>query len=331
MTGLRAVVALAVLCLATAQAPAAAADPLGALVAERARIASRLAAQSAYCTARRDTGHAAFAGCIDWHSAVHGTWSLVAYELATGDRQYSSLLSTVLSPERVARERALLRAEPAFEMPYGRAWLLRLAIDHERLRADTGLAAFADEVAASLLDHLRRRRIDPLRGSYGSHSWALINLYDYAVARGDAKLREATRKLVLDNFVTVDPACPYELERGHFMAVCTNWAALAARVMGRDDFAIWADMFIRLNGLPEPVARPAGAHHYGLNFSRAWGLWDIYAATGRDDAASAYAAHFRAGYAPATNWSGDYRKVGHWVAQFGMYALQPLFAPDAAR
>ena len=331
MAGLRAFVALAVVWLAAPPALAETPEPLRALVAERAAIASRLAAQSAYCTARRDTGHAAFAGCIDWHSAVHGTWSLVAYELATGDRRYSGLVSAVLSPERLARERALLRAEPAFEMPYGRAWFLRLAVDLARLRADAGLGAFADEVARSLLDYLRDRRIDRLRGSYASHSWALINLHDYAVARGDAALREAARKLILDNFVTVDPACPYELERGHFMAVCTNWAALAARVMARDDFAIWADMFIRRNGLPEPVARPLGAHHYGLNFSRAWGLWDIYAATGRDDAARAYAAHLRAGYAPASNWSGDYRKVGHWVAQFGMYALQPLFTDDLAR
>ena len=29
--------------------------------------------------------------------------------------------------------------------------------------------------------------------------------------------------------------------------------------------------------------------------------------------------------------AGDYRTVGHWVAQFGMFALQPLFGDESYR
>jgi len=74
-----------------------------------------------------------------------------------------------------------------------------------------------------------------------------------------------------------------------------------------------------------------GAHHFGLNFSRAWGLWDIYAKTDRADVAKSYATHLSQGFSPASNWRGDYREVGHWVAQFGMFALQPLFGREKGR
>jgi hypothetical protein len=55
------------------------------------------------------------------------------------------------------------------------------------------------------------------------------------------------------------------------------------------------------------------------------------AASGRADVAAAYAAHLKAGYQPASNWRGSYQAVGHWVAQFSLFALQPMFGPVAGR
>jgi hypothetical protein len=34
---------------------------------------------------------------------------------------------------------------------------------------------------------------------------------------------------------------------------------------------------------------------------------------------------------PAPYCCGSYRAVGHWVAQFDLFALQPLFGPVAGR
>ena len=65
-----------------------------------------------------------------------------------------------------------------------------------------------------------------------------------------------------------------------------------------------------------------------MNFSRAWSLWDIGVATGEPAYAVSYARHFKAGFEPHSNWNGDYSRVGHWVAQFGMFALRPLLAED---
>ncbi len=306
-------------------------EPLAALDAARAAIATDLARQIADCSRRRDTGHAAFRGCVDWHSAVHGVWALIAFQRATGDGRHAALVSSILAPEALDKEREELRRSPRFEMPYGRAWFLRLAIDHRKLTGRDDLAPFADEVAASLREHYRRHAPDRYSGAYASDSWALINLLDYARHRRFGELEAEIAGRVRRYFVEVDPACGHHRERGEFMAVCTNWAALVSRVLERDAYRAWLERFISANGVPMPLVRPATDHEFGLNFSRAWGLWDMYRASDRPDLAAAYAAHVERGLTPATNWRGDYMAVGHWVAQFAMFALQPLFGQDAGR
>jgi hypothetical protein len=312
---------------AAAQVP----PPLLPLMEQKAAIASELARQVAFCSRRQDTHHPAFRGCVDWHSAVHGVWALVAYQRATGDQQYAALVSSILDKEALAREREHLRQAPRFEMPYGRSWFLRLAIDHRKLTGSDELLPFADEVAISLRDYYRGRGVDRFSGAYQSDSWALINMLDYARYRKLGDLEAEVTGWIKKGFVEVDPTCAVERESGEFMAICTNWAALVARVLERKEYAQWLDRFIATNGLPSPITHADSDHEFGLNFSRAWGLWDMYDKSGRDDVVKAYAEHLDRGLKPASNWRGSYMVVGHWVAQFGLFALQPLFGPEAGR
>jgi hypothetical protein len=314
---------------AGAQVPQA----LAPLVEQKQAIATELARQVAFCSKRRDTDHPAFKGCVDWHSSVHGVWALIAYQRATGDTQYAALVASILDRDALAREREHLRQATKFEMPYGRAWFLRLAIEHHRLTGTDDLLPFADDVAASMREYYRSgaHRIDRFSGAYASDSWALINLLDYARHRHLADVEADVVSWVRKDFIEVDQKCPPSRERGEFMAVCTNWAALVARVLERADYAAWLDKFIAVNGLPMPVAEASSDHEFGLNFSRAWGLWDMYDKSGRADVAKAYADHVARGLNPDTNWRGSYMAVGHWVAQFGMFAAQPLFGPEKGR
>lgn len=298
---------------------------LASLQEQRQAIAAGFAKQVASCSRRQDTSHAAFKGCVDWHSAVHGVWALLAYQRATGDRQYEPLVTSILSKDGLAAERKYLAKSPGFEMPYGRSWFLRLAIEYRKLTASDDLTAFADDVAESMRRYYRGRTIDRFSEEYDSDSWAMINLLDYARARGLSDMEAEVVRWIRVGFVDPEPKCSYDRERGQYMAICTNWASLAARVLDRQEFTVWIERFIALNGLPNPVEHPATDHEFGLNFSRAWGLWDVYERTGRADVAQAYAAHMQHGLTPASNWSGAYMVVGHWVSQFGMYAVQPLF------
>ena len=312
---------------AAAEVPA----PLAPLMEQKQAMAAELARQVAFCSQRKDTDHPAFKGCVDWHSAVHGVWALVAYQRATGDAQYAPLVASILNKPALVREQEHLRQAPSFEMPYGRAWFLRLAIDHGRLTGSDDLLAFGNEVAISLRDYYRNHPIDRFSGAYQSASWALINLLDYARYRRLADLETEVAGWIRKSFVDVEPKCSGERERGEFMAVCTNWAALVARVLDKDDYAKWLDKFVAVNGLPAPLRRQNSDHEFGLDFSRAWGLWDVYAKTGRDDMLKAYVDHFNSGFTPASNWRGSYMAVGHWVAQFALFALQPLFGPEKGR
>jgi hypothetical protein len=307
------------------------------LVQARKEIARELVEPIRWAVARKDSDHAAFHGCIDWHSAVHGAWALAAYGRMTGDSLCDALLEEILRPEKLALERALLAARPGFEMPYGRAWFLRLVREHRfRMRGSKGhgvLEVMAGEVMGSMLAYFgARRRPDPRRGSYASDSWALINMLDYAVSSGDAAAEAAIRSLVEAHFLDHRGGCDWALENGHFMAVATNWAWLVGKVLPGPEFERWQREFFASTGLPQPVTRPVNWHHHGLNFSRAWGLCALAGAMAPGNAkeayVAAYAAHFRATYDTPDLWRGSYRGVGHWVPQFGMLALQPLFGSE---
>ena len=302
---------------------------LGALRARRVAIIEDFAATVTVCVARKDTDHAAFRGCVDWHSAVHGTWALVRYTMLTGDRRYVALIESVLRPELVATERELLRRRPAFEMPYGRAWFLRLAIDYRAAFGSELLAPMADDVARTLVRHYQVSPPDPLARNYDSASWALMNLYDYGLSRGDRAIIDFVRRMVREHFRAADAVCPaarHDRAWPDFIAVCANWAWLVARVAPPSNLAGWLARLLGKGRALRPVTRLRTAHHAGLNFSRAWALWGLFAATGDRRWLALYLDHMEAQLAHPERWRGDYRRHAHWVAQFGVFALAPVFA-----
>lgn len=295
-------------------------------------VADDLINQVLFCVARKDTDHPAFYGCVDWHSAVHGTWALIAYMNATQNQRFDGLIrNNILSDSSIKAEHAYLTSHPSFEMPYGRAWFLRLAIDYEKRYGDKRLESMADMVGNSILAFYANKNPQPLARDYASASWALTNLLDYANFRKNQKLENEVNNMILTNFVSENDECPENMSTGGFMAVCESWAAAVSRVMPRDKFLIWVERLFKRSGFPIPIRNPASAHENGLNFSRAWNYWALYDATGDVRFADAFASHFKNSYERKDSWAGDYRRVGHWVAQFGMYALQPLFGKELGR
>jgi hypothetical protein len=300
-------------------------DDFAALHGRRSEMLHDLAGQIRGAVVRRDSEHAIFHGCIDWHSAVHGHWALLTAARLTGDEAMRAFVMERLAG--IEAERRFIAADPAFEMPYGRAWFLRLAVEAER-GGERRLRPMAEKIARTLMDTMKARAFNPSIGSYQSQSWALINLRAWGAHSG-------ARDLVtfVDERVHAAPLAAFDAEAdvraGSFMATATNWAWLLALALPQDEArrAIAAL-------LPNPRAmRPLEAipanHLHALNFSRAWGLWRVFRATGEARWRASYARHVRISYERRDWWAGDYRKVGHWVAQFGVLALQPLFEPDS--
>ena len=77
--------------------------------------------------------HPAFYGCFDWHSAVHGHWSLVSLlksfpEMDKAETIKQKLLHNI-SKENIKIEVAYFfgKHNKSYERTYGWAWLLKLA------------------------------------------------------------------------------------------------------------------------------------------------------------------------------------------------------------
>jgi len=281
------------------------------------------------CLRRRDTHHAAFHGCIDWHSAVHGTWALVKYTRLSGEKKHIPLIQEMLRKENVEAEFRLLQKNPDFEMPYGRAWFLRLALEHKATFNSDLLIPMGDYVASSLIEHYRRSPAGPLEREYNNASWALINLYDYGVSRQDRATASFVEEIVRQHFVPITQPCPVQNEENvwpDFMAVCTTWAYLVAHGSPSLNVQEWLGRFFPAGAVITPIRQPRGAHHMGMNFSRSWGFWRLFKATKNPFYLKLYLDHFELQYKNSLWWKGDYRAVGHWVAQFGVFALAPVFS-----
>lgn len=295
---------------------------------------------------RQDTKHPVFHGCWDWHSAVHGHWALLRAARATGAfADEAKAADASLTAEGLAGELKILQEHPEFEMPYGRAWFLRLAIEHrdwakaEGLQDPDRLAPMADAVAASLMAFFGEFPPSPATHEYANNSWPLVQLHDYLKGSGDAAGLARVQAWIRDRFV----ASPCRMDFGsdgsrpEFFSPFGNWAYLVART--QDAAALEA--FLKAHPLADadlvPVTRllpyPHGIqkkplvspHQLGLNWSRAWALKAL-ADAARDPAAkarfeAAWRAHVEAGMRLHEAHAGDFMMYDHWVPQFAVYAL----------
>jgi len=282
-----------------------------------------LAVVPAAYVARRDTEHPAFHGCVDWHSACHGVWALLAYQRATGDARYRTVADAILTPANIAAEASDLASRLDFEMPYGRAWFLRLAIEDRAAGGGERLTAMADAVARSLRDRYAAAPPDPFAREYENPAWAFASMLDYARAFGHADLEAFVAEQTRAHFLpALDRLPPAEEEESwpDFMAVSHVLTELILRAGAADWREIEAKVADRLLAMA-PVTRPVRAHHHGLNLSRAWALFAIHEASGDARFLASYLDHMQSTLGRPSWWRGDYWAVGHWVPQLCLYAL----------
>lgn len=287
-------------------------------------FADVFAQQAQWCAAREDNSHPVFRGCVDWHSAAHAHYALEAFTVLTGDQQYRAWLDGSLDAARLEAERSDLAAQPDFEMPYGRAWFLRLYVARKAAGGDDRLAPLAQDIVRSMHARYSAQAPDPNARDYRSATFAMINLLAYARATGDVATEAVIARETRARWMAPEARCDLAAERPGFLSTCLIWAWLVAEVATKEEFATW---FATWNPGIETLApldlKPgANAHLFGKNFSRAWGYAALYRKTGEPRWRDLYCAHFDFGYANWTATKDDYMAVGHWVAQFGMLAVE---------
>lgn len=298
--------------------------------AQRAAWVEELASVTLASVGREDTKHAVFHGCYDWHSAVHGHWALLRAHALTGDPRFRQAVDASLTPDGIRQELELLRDEPGFEMPYGRAWLLRLALEDARVTGSDRLAAIAGEAASSLRRYLAARAPGPSSAEYRNEAWALRQLYDhYAASRDDAG-RQWVVGVAAERFSGPAPGVDLDSDhdlRAEFFSRWGNWAHLLEVTHDRPAFAAWLAEQSTTDADLAPADVFHTAHHLGMNFSRAWGLWSVYRKLGDVRWRTAAVRHIAAGMGTHDAKKTDYGAYGHWVPQFGIYAISATHEP----
>ncbi|HEY0599385.1 DUF2891 domain-containing protein [Brevundimonas sp.] len=285
--------------------------------------------------------HPIFFGSFDWHSCVHGWWTLFTvlrlYPDLPEAGRIRNLADSLFTPENVAAETAYL-ARPesrGFERPYGWAWLLMLAAELERhgdgraavLRPLTRCFAQRFIAFLPLADY-------PVRvGTHYNTAFALRLTLDYAGAVQDGALAGLCRERAL-RWHSSDRDCQaWEPSQDEFLSPALMEAALMRWVLDHEAFTAWFESFLPDLGRREPATlflpalvsdRSDGkiAHLDGLNLSRAWCWREIASSMPLDDrrrpvVLEAARAHLDAALPRVT---GDYMGE-HWLASFALLAL----------
>lgn len=284
--------------------------------------------------------HPAFYGCFDWHSSVHGHWTLVTIlkEIPNFEFQQEILLKlkTTITKENIEKE--ILYFDDVhnntFERTYGWAWVLKLSEalkewEHpEAKELAQNLQPLVDLLITKYIEFLPKLTYPIRVGEHQNIAFGMSFALDYAV-KYHPTLAQLIKKRAIDYFIN-DRNCPITWEPSgfDFFSPCLQEAVLMMKVLPKDEFVKWFDIFLpnfRKNPslylqIAEVSDRSDGklAHLDGLNFSRAWCLYELGKHLENDKMVDLANQHFNASYTKMD--SGEYAGA-HWLASFALYAI----------
>jgi hypothetical protein len=287
--------------------------------------------------------HPIFFGSFDWHSCVHGHW-LAARVLnfdpdGAAARDIRALLERQLTPEKVAGELDYLQrpSSSGFERPYGAAWLLKLqaelAAGAQTRPCAEALQPLAQAFAARLKIYLPKLTYPIRAGTHSNSAFALTLAGDYARTCGDGDLTGLIGLRARAWFGRDADCQAWEPSGDDFLSSALMEAELMRRVLTKDEFGAWFDVFLpRLaDRSPATLFQPAVvsdptdgkiAHLDGVNLSRAWCMRGLASALQAGDPRrqvleDAAEEHLSASLRAV---EGDYMGE-HWLASFALLAL----------
>ena len=285
--------------------------------------------------------HPTFYGCFDWHSSVHGHWSLVSllkkFPNLKDASKTKEILLTSISKENIEKEVAYFNKKynKIYERTYGWAWLLKLAEelhtwnDPIAKELEQNLQPLTDLMVQKYIEFLPRLKYPIRVGEHSNTAFGLAFAWDYANTVGDKKILKIIINRAKDYFMN-DKNCPISWEPSgfDFLSACLQEAAIMKRVLPKNEFKNWLSEFLpKLKDkdfklvVGEVSDRTDGklVHLDGVNFSRAWCLNKI-----ANDLPEYN--HLKNVANKHINYSlpnvvGDNYEGGHWLGSFAIYAL----------
>jgi len=285
--------------------------------------------------------HPIYFGSFDWHSCVHGYWTLATVlrlhpEIPEAPA-IRALFDDAFTAEKVGVETAYL-ARPTsrgFERPYGWGWLLKLQA--ELMAHDAPWAAahrpLAEAFAQRFRDFLPIATYPIRTGVHSSTSFAIALATDYAREVGDGALLALFAHKVRAWHLGDRDAQAWEPSGDDFLSPTLMTAECLRRLLPAAEFATWLEAYLPRAARQEPSSlfTPASpsdrtdgkiAHLDGLNLSRAWCWRNLAATLPADDPARPGMTEAAQRHLDASlpHVAGDYMGE-HWLASFALLAL----------
>jgi hypothetical protein len=290
---------------------------------------------------------AAFYGCFDWHSSVHGHWLLVRllkmYPEMEAAARVRAALGRHLTLENIQAEAAFFAREEhkSFERMYGWAWYLRLVIELDGWEDGDGrkwrenLQPLEQILVTRITGYLPLLTFPIRTGEHPDTGFALGQILDYARLMKLPELEQLVVRRAKEFYQRdVDYPVQYEPSGHDFFSSGWNEADLMRRVLSTEEFTAWLAAFLPelSNQLQDGTIMPVAVsdltdgklvHLAGLNLNRAWCLRSVATALPAKHALrpvllKSSAAHLDAGlkYVNSGHYEGD-----HWLATFGLFAI----------
>ena len=283
--------------------------------------------------------HPVFFGSFDWHSCVHGWWTLLTlrrlFPEMPAAAEIAALADATFTREKLAMECAYLERPSAggFERPYGWAWLLQLHLEatrHADARWGERLEPLARAFAARFHRYLEVLTYPIRTGTHANTAFAVTLALPWADAF-DQPLAAALRERATHWYGADSDCQAWEPGGDEFLSSALTEALCMARCLPAAEVAPWLAAFLPRIARAEPATlftpatvsdRSDGkiAHLDGLNLSRAWCWRELAPHLAGDARANAAAAAQRHLDAALPHLAADYAGE-HWLASFALLAL----------
>ena len=285
-----------------------------------------------------------FYGCWDWHSAVHGHWSMIKilkeFPNIKEAENIREIIRKNLNKNNLEKEFQFFQNDFAkeFERTYGWAWLMLLYSELETW--DDIEAKNWSKNLKPLVDLLSERTIiflnklsKPLRpGTHANTAFSFSLMYEYAQKTNNEKLSNKIKEYSIKHF-SYDKNCPvnYEPSGTDFLSPCLAEASLMSKILSEKEFNNWLSKFFpsfkeenfgSIITPPEVLdpKDPGIGHLIGLMFHRAWTLNDVANKIQNDDKKlflyKISKNHTKKGFELMfdSGYGGE-----HWLATFAIY------------
>ncbi|MDD3003631.1 DUF2891 domain-containing protein [Flavobacterium sp.] len=287
--------------------------------------------------------HPAFYGCFDWHSSVHGHWSLVYLLNQFPDLDSRSeiikKLQVNLSKENIQQEVAYFSKphEKSFERTYGWAWLLKLqmelSLSKEEYARDLSenLQPLTNLIVGRYIEFLPKLNYPIRSGTHSNTAFGMNLAWDYAVFSKN----EALRQNIAENAARLfqnDKDCPLNWEPSgtDFLSPCLEEIGIMQRILTPKMFLAWVKEFapqLFNKKLVWDVARVSDrkdghlVHLDGLNFSRAWNFYYLINQFPKDFSHLEKLANNHFAFSLPSVVDGNYEGE-HWLASFALRSFE---------